>query len=335
MLGLTIKKTTPAACICWLITLGCVIWLIILATPAKEATRIRNALIAGTAASNDFHWTPLTVPADFKLESALPPPEFTLFVEKLNISRELSDFELILEVAKELLKRERRGGAIQSSTVDALAKMQSQGTGYCSDYTQVINGLAYVLGVPVREWGMSFEGYGGLGHAFTEIFDRQLNKWIFIDVHSAFYVVDNGVPMSALEYRDALIERKNVTMVKISPDRFGFKNELAAQQFYMRGVHEMFLYWSNDVFSYDANIFVASASKVSRAVEQMVAILVGAHPKIKLYPDPESENERKKLHELKGTILALLSSLFVFGLLSLFYFFKLFSIKDRANGSRD
>ena len=37
---------------------------------------------------------------------------------------------------------------------------------------------------------MSFDGYGGDGHAFSEIFDTQRQHWIFVDSFYSFYVTD-------------------------------------------------------------------------------------------------------------------------------------------------
>ncbi|ARU56172.1 transglutaminase-like superfamily protein [Oleiphilus messinensis] len=312
---------------------GIAIYGVTLVYPPEEATRLRNALIFETASKPDFVWPQGQYPAQFRAESIAPPDDFSQFVSELPIQPHMSGFVKVLLAGERLLERERHGGAIQSNTVDTLNKMQSEGIGYCSDYTQVINGIAYTLGVPVREWGMSFHGYSGDGHAFSEIYDSDFGKWVFLDVHSGFYAVrmDTLEPLSFLEYRALILsDPAQIKIVRINDERFAFKTDQAVKDYYARGAHEVFLYWSNDVFSYDASPWVRASGAVSRYLEQLTAILIGVHPRIHLYPDPVNQEAQEALAKLKQDVLIL----FFAGIVLVVSFMGLLIFQIKQNGAR-
>src|SRR3546814_14332335 len=78
------------------------------------------------------------------------------------------------------------------------------------------------------------------GHAFNEIWDPALQKWVFIDSFVSFYVVDraSGVPLSALEFRAALLEEPDAEAIEVMqtvPERFPFKSVERALDWYRRG----------------------------------------------------------------------------------------------------
>ena len=294
-----------------LITLGIAIsfaYLLSIATPSEEAARIRNSLVHQPGQIEDFIWNPSSYPADFKVETALPPPYFQQFIETLHPDPNMSEFDKFLLAARKILDRERLGGPIQSDTVDALKKMQTKGTGWCSDYTQVFNGIAHTMGIPVREWGMSFAGYSGNGHAFNEIFDKKLSKWVFIDTFNAFYVSNpRGDLLSVLEFRQLLITAPDQLVIhKIIQEQFGFKDNAVALDYYQRGMPQLYLIWANDVFSYDANPLIQLAGSYSRMAEQITGILLGINQEIRLYPDPNSLQQQNELLTLKYKVISIL-----------------------------
>ena len=158
-----------------------------------------------------------------------------------------------------------RGNAIQSDTRETFRRITENNEGYCSDFTQVFNGLALAAHLPVREWGLSFDGFSGDGHAFSEIYDPALNKWVFLDTFNSFYVVDpvTQIPLSVLEFREQL-ESNPTALVGavrfIDEGAFGMKDAATAIDYYRRGTAQFFLWFGNDVFHYDQNPLVSFSS---------------------------------------------------------------------------
>ena len=313
-----------------LVTLGIVIscvYLLTLITPSEEAARIRNSLVHQPGKLDDFSWSPSAFPADFKVETQTPPPYFQQFIDALPIDSSMSQMDKFLLAAQKILDRDRSGGPIQSNTVDALKKIQDEGIGWCSDYTQVFNGIAHALNIPVREWGMSFDRYNGNGHAFNEIYDQQLGKWLFIDTYNAFYVTNRkGEPLSVLEFRQLLgTDRSQLVIQKISQARFGFQNDTVALDYYQRGMPQLFLIWANDVFSYDANPLIQFAGSFSRMAEQITGIILGINQEIRLYPDPDSVQQQKDLLSLKYTVIFIIVLNAILGSFFLLILFRMFN----------
>lgn len=306
------------------IVLGCG-YLFVLATPSEDAARVRNSLVHQRGQVDDFIWNPTSFPSDFRLETAQPPLYFQQFVEKLNLDPGMSEMSQFLLAAREIINRERYGGPIQSNTVDTLKKIQTEGAGWCSDYTQVFNGMAHAMEIPVREWGMSFDGYSGNGHAFTEIYDTKLDKWVFIDTFNAFYVNNaQGMPLSVLEFRQLLKSAPDeISVQKITQEQFGFKDEAVALDYYRRGMPQLFLIWANDVFSYDANPLIKIAGSFSRMAEQITGILLGINQEIRLYPDASSVQQQNELLSLKYKVTSILLMNVILSIFLLYTLIKL------------
>ena len=181
------------------------------------------------------------------------------------------------------------------------------GEGYCSDYTAVYLGLALAAGVTAREWAFSFDGFGGHGHALIEIFDRQRNKWLFLDVYNNVHAVDaaSGEPLSALEFRDFALGRRAAPIIRRNgPGRVAYWNEDKLIEYDRRGAAEWYLWWGNSVFTYDAHPLVSVAARVSRSLEQLVAIAVGVHPHIKVLTTSENAPQLERMVRLRWRLLA-------------------------------
>lgn len=59
---------------------------------------------------------------------------------------------------------------------------------------------------------MSFAGYSGEGHAFNEIYDHRLAKWVVIHSFFSFHLTvrASGEPLSSLELRERLAAGEGV-----------------------------------------------------------------------------------------------------------------------------
>ncbi|HEX6996404.1 MAG TPA: transglutaminase-like domain-containing protein [Gammaproteobacteria bacterium] len=260
--------------------------LVTILLPATDLTRFRNSLLATVGQPADFEWTPDAYPADFKLETAAPPDELLAAVRAIRTHADDAE-HLMTSLVEHLRSKPKKRGPIKSTTLHAYREIIEQGRGYCADYTQVFNGLANTAHLPVREWGMAFDGFGGDGHAFNEIYDEDLGQWIFVDPMNGFYVRDRatGRPLSALEFRERTTRPDGFDTISIERivENFLFPSDRAAFDYYARGADQLYLWFGNNVFTYD-NHPVVRALSWSRALEGLAAIALGVHPEIRIYP---------------------------------------------------
>ncbi|MGH8501169.1 MAG: transglutaminase domain-containing protein [Gammaproteobacteria bacterium] len=271
-----------------------------MATPSEEAVRIRNSLIEASGNTADFEWTPAQVPQSFLQERKEAPAEFTAIARSIldPLPATASNFEKSLAIARHLMGGPFHGGGIMKRTHDTYLTMMNQGGGYCADFTQVFNGITLAAHIPVREWGMAFDGFSGDGHAFNEIYDEQYGQWVLIDSFYSLYFHDPESlrPLSALQVRKRL--RKSAEVLEAVPivaEEFGFKSSAQAIDYYRDGADQFYLWWGNNVFTYDDHPLVGLAGSLSRAIEEGVAILVGVHPGIHIV---ETESNRERIREL-------------------------------------
>jgi Transglutaminase-like superfamily len=305
--------TTALRIICWCSAFAIGLATTVLALSvhdARDLVKIRNAMIYEVKPEDVFDWMPSSVPTSYLKENRSAPAELAKAVQSIVNSKggALDDFDTALALARYMVANQRRPAVpIQSSTVAAHEAIVRDGNGYCADYTQVFNGLAHAGGLAVREWGMSFDNYGGDGHAFNEIYDRVRGKWIFLDTFNSFYVVNSDdIPLSVDEFRAALLKmRPAVRIRRIVQQKFGFKSDEMALHYYRRGADTMFMIWGANVFTYDESPPVRLAAKLSRSAEQAVAILTGIQPRIMI---EEGTENRAGLSELRRYRLLVLSA---------------------------
>ena len=283
----------------------------IYATADSNSARVRNSLIATAGAPADFDWPPEATPADFRSETRDPPPAIVAAVDRIERNADVavaSEFSIAKRIASHLVANKSGSGAIQSSVTDTYEQIVNRGVGYCADYSQVFSALALAMNIPVREWGIAWDGFG-MGHTFNEIFDTGINKWIFIDAYHSMYVVDrvSGRPLSALEFQARLLqaaERSTVAVVPIDNDKFFFENGDAALRYYARGADQFYLFWGNNVFSYDDHVVVRSLKDLPRAVEVMGAIASRVHPQIRLVETDTNDAHIHALLRVRSLLLA-------------------------------
>ncbi len=254
----------------------------------RDLTRIRNALLADFGTEADADWPPSNPPAAFRGATRAPTESFVALAERAAADAAATrpaEASLPFALAAHLASGPGRGGAVQRDSLTAYYAITEQGRGYCADYSQVYLALGLAAGLEVREWGMSFDGFGGDGHTFNEAFDEGTGRWLFLDAFNSFYVVSrrDGRPMSALEFRRAL-ERgatlQELDVVPISPAKFGFRTPERALEYYRRGIDQFYLWNGNDIFDYESHPVLALLGRYSRIAEQAVALLIGAHPRL-------------------------------------------------------
>jgi hypothetical protein len=282
--------------------LALVVWR---ARPITEAVRWRNALLLQPARVEDFNWVPPHFPADFNAERLPPPQEFQDIVAGLGVTPGSPDWDNALKLAAHLTERVEDKGRIQADLLTTYHAIRS-GYGYCADFVRVFLALAHTSGLTARQWAFSFDGFGGHGHTTVEVFDRQRQKWLFIDVLNNFHPVDasTGEPLGALEYRDSLRgHRPPVVMRPNGPGRMGFIHEHKAIEYYQKGMTQWYMWWGNAVFSYDAHPVVRAVGSVSRSLAHIVAIAAGVQPRIRIYETEENAKEVRRIFALRRTLI--------------------------------
>lgn len=282
-----------------------VFWLYANAGDGSEQIVLRNSLIAEMGVPQDFAWTPDRAPAAFQYDRDHIPDRVAAIVQSIQIDS-LDAFDATTKIAQHLLRLRGDGHSVKRDTLTTYSRIVGDGGGYCADYSQVFTALALAAAIPVREWGFSQKNFGG-GHAFNEVFSESHRQWIFVDLFSGFYLVSksDGKLLSVEDLRQALKLNRfdDVVFVRFNPDIFRFRDNQQAWDFYRTGMDQFYLWWGNSIFEYESNFMVSEAGKVSRALEQLVAIVVGVHPRFHVVPDADNEDDWRHLILLRWQLL--------------------------------
>lgn len=272
--------------------------------------RMRNALLLqGDAAVYD--WSPDAVPAGFAVERVAPTPLYADAVATEGLSVEGDDWATALKIGQHLLfDGVRTGRPIQSDLERTYRRITEHGEGYCGDFADSFTGLANAAGLFSRPWAFSFDGFGGHGHIFNEIWDRKAARWIMIDVFNNFFVVDKaGRPLSAIELRDSLqTDPSDLQLLPIdAASSPGFARRDKALEYYRRGLPEWYMWWGNNVFEYDQDPVVRALGNTHRALEQLGGVAMGVHPRIHILATSENLPQREAISWLKVRLIAVMA----------------------------
>ena len=228
-------------------------WLARLTLPSRQGVRVRNAFLLRRGDARDFTWTPAELPADYRVELRTAPAAIRDAALAVQASTPCnSDWELARGLVTMLVKNWKSDGAIQADLTTTYEEIVN-GSGYCADYVRVYLAAAMAVGLFCRQWAFSFDGFGGHGHTFVEVYDSQRGKWLFLDVHNNVYaVMMNGAePLGGLELRQALLDRATVDFHRAGEGRLGFRQVDKLLDYYRRGVLQWYLTWGNDVVTRD------------------------------------------------------------------------------------
>ena len=268
---------------------------------------MRNALLLIDGKEAPLDWTPPTLPDGFLLERGPSDPVFVEAVNRLGLAGIPSDWDRVIAISRHLLAgNPSEGGAIQSDLRTTYSRILNQGDGYCGDFTRVFSALAIAAGIPVRSWAFSFDGFGGHGHVWPEIWNRQLKRWQLIDIFdNNYFTLTDGVAISALEFRRAMKESpRELRIVPLySGARPGYVIEEKAWDYYRRGLPEWYLYWGNSIFTYERAFLVQSFVHLSRSLEQLGGIVQDVSPGIRILEDPVNRDQSAALIRLRQHLL--------------------------------
>lgn len=273
-------------------------------TSSTEVVRMRNALLVIDGPSSDFEWAPASKPASFAVDSILPDPVFVDAARPLQLDSLPDDHARAVAIAHHMLtsNKRRNGEAIQSDLRTTYRRIVENGDGYCADFVRVFNAFAGVAGIPVRSWAFSFDGFGGHGHVFPEIWNRQLGRWHMVSVFDNLEFLDgSGQPLSALEFRAAMLAGgAGVRLQKlvIAAPTF-FIHEDKARDYFRRGLPEWYLWWGNVPFTYETAWAVKTFEGKSRSLAQAGAMVEGVHPRIRILADIQNKPQVAALRAVR------------------------------------
>ncbi|HAL39713.1 MAG TPA: transglutaminase [Polaromonas sp.] len=272
-------------------------------TSSTELVRMRNALVLIEERDHGFDWTPDAIPSDFMLERGPADPVFVEAAGRLGLADMSSDWDKVTAISRHLLSNPHLVGTpIQSNLRDTYRHIIDNGTGYCGDFTRVFMAFAITAGIPVRAWSFSFDGFGGDGHIWPEIWNRQLKRWQLVDIFNNFYFQgQDGVPISAAEFRHAMLTApKSIHRALLYPAaRPGYGIEEKMWAWYRRGLPEWYMSWGNNVFTYDRALLVRTFSGTSRSLEQLGGIAQGVFPQVSLMVTETNRDKANALWRLR------------------------------------
>lgn len=276
-------------------------------TSSTELVRLRNALLLVEERGHGFDWAFDSIPPDYIQERGPIDPVFTEAAKRLGLFEMSSDWARVLAISQHLLSNPQLVGTpIQSDLRGTYRHIVESGTGYCGDFTRVFMAFAIAAGIPVRAWSFSFDGFGGHGHTWPEIWNREFERWQIIDIFDNYYIANsNGEPISALEFRRAMLESPDLLrlMPLYSGARPGYLYEAKAWDYYRRGLPEWYLAWGNNVFSYDRAFLVRVLGPISRSLEQLGGIAQGVYPRIHILEDPANRAQVEALSRVRHHLL--------------------------------
>ncbi len=276
---------------------------------SSELVRLRNAMLYQPQPA-EFDWPPGQRPEDFSVDTGPAMSLFSSVVERHSL-RQADDWSTALSIARHLLSGGKRSPvAIQSDLQTTYEAIVGKGHGYCGDYADVFTALAYAAGLHVRSWAFSFDGFGGHGHIFNEVWDSSRRRWVAMDLqNNQIFVGSDGQPLSAMDVRKALARGTEPRLELIRADAApGYRNPAKYFDYYRRGLPEWYLWWGSAVQTLDRSALVRAASVFGRAAEHAAAIASQVHPRIRALHLEENRIQREKLQSLRLRIIGLLSS---------------------------
>jgi hypothetical protein len=128
---------------------------------------------------------------------------YTINQEIFIMGKPTNDFDTALQISIWLKTNIKGGPGLSEPSEQALRTMLAGKGGVCSDMAQVFNNFCVINDISVREWGTTSapfnSSYGG--HSFNEVFCKELDKWVLIDVYWGFLFYQlNNKPLGVVEF---------------------------------------------------------------------------------------------------------------------------------------
>lgn len=275
-----------------------------------ELVRLRNAWSLGPDLTAADDWRPPSVPAGYRTEIGPADPYFVAQAQRLGLAELPDDWARALAISAHLLGSAPRllGNPIQSDLRSTHQKIIGEGLGYCGDFVRAFTALANAAGMTVRPWAFSFDGFGGHGHIWVEVWNRQRQAWQLVDIYQNYhFVLAEGVPLSALQTREAL--QQNDPGLKLLPlhagSRPGWEEEHRARNYLKRGIDEWYALWGDNVMTVDRlSAWAHFDGPLGRSLQGLAVIASGQQPQVRILATPSNAERRQALRAVRARTMA-------------------------------
>jgi hypothetical protein len=133
-----------------------------------------------------------------------------------------SEFDKILYLLNWTNSRWSHNGGNKPSEGNAftILKEASEGNKFrCVEYGVVLTSVLACFDFKSRTLGLKTRDVEttkyGAGHVVTEVWSNQFNKWFMLDAQFNLVPVLDNVPLNAVEFQDAIIQRKELKLVDL------------------------------------------------------------------------------------------------------------------------
>lgn len=163
-----------------------------------------------------------------------------------------SDIERIQTLSNWLVTHIKGGRGLSVPSNDALKIMLAGEGGVCSDMAQIFNNFCVINDIRVREWGVTRapyeKDYGG--HSYNEVFIKELEKWVLIDVSYCLIFYYNENPLSVTELYRLYREGKNVNYSSFVDSLNGIESSVYRNYFQPNAVPFLICNYRNKTYDY-------------------------------------------------------------------------------------
>lgn len=274
-----------------------------------EVVKLRNAVLLQGVIGPGFDWAAPPSP-DFSFDQVSFDTHFSETAERLRLTALPTDWDRALAISRHLLGSHTPllGGPVQSDLRRTHAAITERGEGYCADFVRVFMAIASAAGMPVRAWAFSFDGFGGHGHVFVEVWNRQIQRWQLVDLFNNYYfALDGTEPLSAAQFRQVMVATPQSLRMLALDDRAkpGWEIRDKALDYYRRGLDEWYLMWGSNVLAVERSAAFRALRPLSFQLAQAGAVLQGIYPGVRPLPTP---NNAARIEALRHTRIHLLAA---------------------------
>jgi teichuronic acid biosynthesis glycosyltransferase TuaC len=268
-----------------------------------ELVRLRHALLLGPDLPATTDWQPPAWPNDFRRDHRPTTAYFAEQAKLLGLAAIPGDWARSQAIGRQLLTSASAltGTPIRRGLEDTHRTIVREGRGYCGDFVRAFEALGQAGGLVVRPWAFSFDGYGGHGHIWLEVWNREVARWQLIDVfNNQWFSAEPGGPaLGALELLQ-LMRAGGTPSVRrwVAGGRLGYEDETKYLQYVRRGLSQWMLVSGNNVTSVDQSGLVRLLRPLGRVAEGVGVVLAGDSPKVRMVVVPESAKQRQAMHRL-------------------------------------
>jgi hypothetical protein len=279
-----------------------------------EMVKLRNAALLAPGLGPDFDWAAPPTPPGFLVDNPPYDPIFAGLAQRLGLSALPNDWERALAISRHLLAAHDPlvGGGIQADLHTTYAGIVDAGAGYCADFIRAFMAVASAAELPIRAWAFSFDGFGGDGHIWLEIWDRQAARWRLLDLYNNYYYVEAGSdePLSAKAMRERIArDDPGIAFRRIEPAaRVGWIHEDKARSYYRKGLDGWYLFWGSNVLDVERSTSFRLLNPLSFRLAQVATVFEGVQPTIRPLLSETNRSQVEALQRLRTRMLIAVAS---------------------------